>query len=76
MHINNRGFSLLEITVVIIIITILASAAIPVLSRAYLEKAGTKTALDINAIQDAARAYYVDNNKWPDSTFTRLPWPL
>lgn len=65
IYINNRGFSLLEIVIVIIIITILASAAIPVLSRAYLEKAGTKTALDISAIQDAARAYYINNNAWP-----------
>jgi len=65
MFTKNKGFSLLEITVVIIIMTILVSAAIPVLSRAYLEKAGTKTALDISAIQEAARAYYINNNSWP-----------
>ena len=62
---NNRAFSLLEITVVIIIITILVSAAIPVFSRPYFEKAGNKTALDIGAIQEAARAYYISNNSWP-----------
>jgi microcystin-dependent protein/type II secretory pathway pseudopilin PulG len=68
IFINNKAFSLLEMTIVIIIMIILASAAIPVLSRAYLEKAGTKTALDINAIQDAARAYYINNNAWPGIT--------
>lgn len=68
--INCRAFSLLELTVVIIILTILASAAIPVLSRAYIEKAGNKTALDMSAIQEAARAFYVDQNKWPDSIST------
>ena len=45
IHINNKAFSLLEVTVVIIILTILASAAIPVLSMAYIEKAGNKQPL-------------------------------
>jgi len=70
---NNKAFSLLEVTVVIIILTILASAAIPVLSRSYLEKAGNKTALDISAIQEAARAYYIDHNKWPDTSVYPTP---
>jgi len=65
--INNQAFSLLEMTVVIIIMTILASVAIPVISRGYLEKVGNKTALDMGAIQEAARAYYIDHNKWPDN---------
>ena len=65
---NNKAFSLLEMTVVVIILTILASAAIPVMSRAFFEKAGTKTALDMSAIEEAARAYYVDNNRWPDNS--------
>jgi prepilin-type N-terminal cleavage/methylation domain-containing protein len=71
---SNKAFSLIETTVVIIILTILASAAIPVLSRAYLEKAGTKTALDVSAIQEAARAYYIDHGKWPDNSV--YPTPL
>lgn len=62
---NNNGFSLLEMTVVIIIITILASAAIPALSREFLEKAGNKTALDISTIQEAARSYYINTGTWP-----------
>ena len=70
---SNKAFSLLEVTVVIIILTILASAAIPVLSRSYIEKAGNKTALDISAIQEAARAYYIDNGKWPDNSVFSTP---
>jgi prepilin-type N-terminal cleavage/methylation domain-containing protein len=68
MFINNRAFSLLEVTVVIIIMTILVSAAIPVLSRAYIDKASNKTALDIGVIQEASRSYYIDHNQWPDSS--------
>lgn len=65
---SNKGFSLLELTVVIIIITILASAAIPVLTRDYLNKAGIKTALDISTIQEASRAYFINTGAWPGAT--------
>jgi len=61
----NRGFSLLELTIVVIIITILISAAIPALTRAYLEKAANKTALDMSTIEEAARAYYINTGTWP-----------
>jgi len=73
IRINNKAFSLLEVTVVIIILTILASAAIPVLSRSYLEKASNKIALDISEIQEAARAFYIDHNKWPDASVYATP---
>jgi prepilin-type N-terminal cleavage/methylation domain-containing protein len=68
--INKNGFSLLEITVVLIIVSILLSAVIPVLSRSYLEKAANKTALDISTIQEASRKFYIDNNQWPTATIT------
>ena len=63
--ISKNGFSLLEITIVLIVISILLSAVIPVFSRAYLEKASNRVILDIAAIQEAARKYYIDNNQWP-----------
>jgi prepilin-type N-terminal cleavage/methylation domain-containing protein len=66
--INKNAFSLLEITVVMIIISILLSAVVPVLSRTYLEKAANKTILDISAIQEASNKYYIDNNQWPAVT--------
>jgi len=55
----------LELTVVIIIISILASAVIPQLINGYMVKAANKTALDISAIQEASREFYVANNSWP-----------
>jgi len=67
------GFSLLELTIVLIIITILTSAAIPQLVNGYTVKAANKTALDISAIQEACRAYYVANNAWPDGSVYGTP---
>jgi len=59
------GFSLLEMTVVLIVISILASAVIPQLIKGYAVNAANKTALDISAIEEASRAYYIANNNWP-----------
>jgi len=68
LKINRRiegGFSLLEMTVVLIVISILASAVIPQLIKGYAVNAANKTALDISAVEEASRAYYVANNQWP-----------
>jgi len=62
-----KGFSLLELTVVLIITAILVSAVVPQLVNGYLVKAANKTALDISAIQEASRKFYIDNNSWPAS---------
>jgi prepilin-type N-terminal cleavage/methylation domain-containing protein len=62
-----KGFTLLEMTIVLIIITILTSAAIPSLTQNYLNKVEQKVSMDINNIQNAALAYYVQKNAWPTS---------
>lgn len=65
---NNKAFSLLELTIVVIVLTVLLTFAVPSMYRAYLEKAGTKTALEIQNIQDAARSYYLQRGiGWPSS---------
>ncbi|MBF0570447.1 MAG: type II secretion system protein [Candidatus Omnitrophica bacterium] len=68
---NKKAFSLLELTIVVIIMTVLLTFAVPSMYRAYLEKAGTKTALEIQNIQDAARSYYLQKGAgWPSSINT------
>ena len=65
---NKKAFSLIELTIVVIILTVLLTFAVPSLFRAYLNKAGTKTALEIQNIQDAARSYYLQKGVgWPTS---------
>ncbi|MDE2009149.1 MAG: type II secretion system protein [Candidatus Omnitrophica bacterium] len=69
--IRKTGFSLLEMTLVMIIITIIASAVIPQLINQYTTNAANKTALDISAIEEASRAYYIANNQqWPQPNDT------
>ena len=64
---DTSGFSLLEMTVVLIIISILTTAVIPQLIRQYTVNAANKVALDMSAIEEAGRVYYIANNSWPAS---------
>jgi len=64
---NKKAFSLLELTIVVIILTILLTIAVPTMYQGYLQKAGTKTALEIQNIQDAARSFYIQKGFWPSS---------
>ena len=59
------AFTLLELTIVLIIATILTSAVIPQFINAYTVKAANKTALDISAIEEASTAYYIKYSTWP-----------
>ena len=68
---NKKAFSLLELTIVVIVMTILLTFSVPSMYRSYLEKAGTKTALEIQNIQDAARSFYLQKGiGWPSSINT------
>jgi prepilin-type N-terminal cleavage/methylation domain-containing protein len=64
------GYSLLEMTVVLVIISILTAAVIPQLIKQYTVNAANKVALDMSAIEEAGRAYYIANNSWPASIAT------
>jgi prepilin-type N-terminal cleavage/methylation domain-containing protein len=64
------GFTLIELLVVILIISILASIAIPLVSK-YIDqtnKAAAETSL--NGAQRAVDAYQVQNASWPASLTT------
>lgn len=62
---NKRGFSLLELSIVMIIMAIIGSVFIPiVINQAYI-KAGEKTSLEMSIIEEASRSYYVNNSSWP-----------
>ena len=61
----------MEMTIAVIIMTVLLTFAVPSMYRVYLEKAGTKTALEIQNIQDAARSFYLQKGiGWPSSINT------
>ena len=61
-NIHTRGFTLLELMIVVAIVGILASAAIPTFTR-YLRKAKTAEAYEqIEKIANGARVYYMEGH--------------
>lgn len=64
---SNKGFSLIELCIVMTILAILAGSITPVFIKRVQIKAGEKTALEISSIEQAALAYYVVNNVWPSN---------
>ena len=67
---SSKGFTLIELCVVMAILAILAGSATPVFIKRIQIKAGEKTALEISAIEQSALAYYVTNNVWPSNIQT------
>ena len=62
---DNRGFTLIEIMVVVVIIAIMASVITPNYFN-YMNKANvTKVTTDMKSFSTALGNYYLDNNMYP-----------
>lgn len=68
--VGNRGFTLLEMAVVLAVLASIATAAIPYFIRQAEIAAANKTAKEISTIQEASKWYYVSNKAWPPSVDT------
>ena len=80
---NQKGFTLVELVVVIAIIGILAGMAIPRFLDATASARGAKVVADMRTIQSAEMIYFAKYSKYPtantDTDFTDLVqggWPL
>ena len=72
---NNRGFTIVELLIVIVVIGILAALVIVTYNGIQQKARDTERKTDIKAIQGHLEAYWADNAKYPtlaqanDSTF-------
>ena len=79
---SSKGFTLLELLVVIGIIGLLASILVVNLTGARRRARDTKRVADVRVLQTAAEDYYGKNGKYPTTigdlvTGTQIPiWPL
>jgi general secretion pathway protein G len=64
---NRKGFTLLELMIVIAIIGILATLAQPMFKTAVLKSREAALKEDLFNIRNVMDQYYADNGKYPDS---------
>ena len=62
---DRRGFTLVELALVAVILSVLAAVAMPNLKRAILKARAVEVASDLDVMRVAVYAYLAENNRWP-----------
>ena len=75
-HASRAGFTLVEVLVVLGILALLASIAIPVYRSAMLRSRRNAAAAELGSLQDALRLYAADRGSYPWFLGRRLLSPL
>lgn len=65
---SQRGFTIVELLIVIVVIAILAAIAIVAYGGIQDRANFTKSQSDLNALNKAIQLYYIDNGTYPSST--------
>ena len=65
MRRSQRGFTLIEILIVMVIITILAGISVAMYGNSVIRAKEATLRLDLKEMREAIDAYHADKNKWP-----------
>ena len=68
MRLNRRGFTLIEMLIVVVIISILARVAVPKVRAMHQQAKAAKIVGDLKLIITAAYSYQATTNNWPPSS--------
>ena len=63
---GESAFTLFELALVLLVMSILAGAVVPDFVRSLRIEAAKKTALEMAQIAEAGRAYFIEKRGWPD----------
>lgn len=70
---NDKGFTLIELMVVVVILGILAAAAVPKFVNKKQDAIDSRVEADLQVLQNAVEMYYFDNGSYPtDDNFDAL----
>lgn len=72
---KQRGFTIIELMIVVVIIGILAAIAIPAYMESVKKVKATEAPLGLNRIGKSAKAYFQANGSYPQGTAAPLPGP-
>lgn len=65
-----KGFTLIELSLVVVLGTILSGALVPNYIRSLHIEASRKTALEMSQLAEAVRVFYIRHNSWPQDLQT------
>lgn len=71
---NRRGFTLVEIMIVVAIIALLASIAVPGFLRARKRSQASRILNDLRLIDGAVDMYAIETNKMGNTTVSTVDW--
>ncbi len=64
---NKSGYSLLELSIAVFLMLLLFGI-IPVAQGRILAARGARTIIEMQAVLDSAKRFYIQNNRWPADT--------
>ena len=67
---GKRAFTLIELSMVLLVASILAGVVVPDYVRSLRIEAAKKTELEMSQIAEAGRAYFIEKRGWPDGIAT------
>jgi prepilin-type N-terminal cleavage/methylation domain-containing protein len=72
---QRRGFSLIELTIVLLIVATLAALAMPAYKSMLVRARAAKVVGDFNTVRVAVFNYYADHNTWPPDNYPGIVPP-
>jgi prepilin-type N-terminal cleavage/methylation domain-containing protein len=69
---NNKGFTLIEVLVVVIIVAVLAAVAFPIYQQYVKSAYASEAQATIGAIMNASQMYYQDMGTYPEDVEAQL----